>query len=143
MSKSTNKPTTSFWIISVIALIWNLIGVIQYLMQAYMTDEVVTTLPEPVQLYYENLPSWVTAAFALAVFTGLLGCIALLIRKKIAYYLFIISFICVVAQSIYNLVIQDFMPVETSQLIVTMFIFVIAAFLIWFTSKSIKANMIS
>lgn len=29
-----SKPTISFWIISVIALVWNLMGVSQYIQQA-------------------------------------------------------------------------------------------------------------
>ena len=33
-----SKPTISFWIISVIALVWNLMGVSQYIQQAYNTD---------------------------------------------------------------------------------------------------------
>ena len=40
MENNNNKPTTTFWIIGVIALLWNIMGVLAYLGQAYMTDEV-------------------------------------------------------------------------------------------------------
>lgn len=143
MSKSTNKPTTSFWVISVIALIWNILGVVAYLGQAYMTDEILATLPEAEQLYYANMPPWVTAAFATAVFGGLLGCISLLIKKKMAYFLFILSLIAVIIQATYNFVIQNDMPVETFQMIWSLVVILVAAFLVYFSSKSIKAGMIS
>ncbi|MBL4904804.1 MAG: hypothetical protein JKZ00_02010, partial [Flavobacteriaceae bacterium] len=38
MSNSTNKPTTVFWIIGVLALIWNAMGVDAYIQQAYNTQ---------------------------------------------------------------------------------------------------------
>ena len=38
MTTSINKPPTWFWIVSVIALIWNGMGVNQYLGQAYQTE---------------------------------------------------------------------------------------------------------
>ena len=44
MSKSINQPTMVFWIISVVALLWNIIGVYAYLSEAYMTSEVIATL---------------------------------------------------------------------------------------------------
>lgn len=43
---STNKPSVVFWIIAVIAFIWNGMGVIAYLAQAYITDEAKALLPE-------------------------------------------------------------------------------------------------
>ena len=81
---ATNKPKTAFWIIAVIALIWNLMGVMAYLGQAYMTDETKALLPEAEKALYNNVPIWVTAAFAIAVFGGVLASIALLMRKQIA-----------------------------------------------------------
>lgn len=143
MTKSVNKPTTTFWIISILTLIWNIMGVAAYLGQAYMTNDVLATLPESEQLYYANLPFWVTAAFATAVFTGFFGCVALLFRKKIAYILFIISLVAVIVQAVYNFLIQEYMAIEIVQIIWTLIIILIALFLVYFSSKSIKANMIS
>ena len=82
MNTPSKKPTIRYWIIAVLALLWNTLGVIAYLRQAYMSDETLAALPEPNQLYYSNLPAWVTAAFAIAVFGGFLGAIGLLWRKN-------------------------------------------------------------
>ena len=86
---SSNKPGIIFWIIAVIALIWNLMGVMAYRAQAYMTDEAKALLPEAEQAMYSDIPAWATAAFAFAVFGGFLGSLALLLRKKWATSLFI------------------------------------------------------
>jgi hypothetical protein len=82
---TTNKPPVWFWIVSVLALLWNGAGVYQYLQQAYNTDSFkAMCTPEQLEVY-ANLPSWYTAVFAIAVFGGFLGCLMLLFRKKIAY----------------------------------------------------------
>lgn len=53
-----------------------------YLTQAYKTDEANALLPEAEKTHYDNNAIWATAAFAIAVFGGVLASIALLMRKK-------------------------------------------------------------
>lgn len=143
MTKNANKPTSAFWIISVVALLWNIMGVAAYLGQAYMTDEVLKLLPLTEQEYYNNLPAWVTAAFAIAVFAGVFGCVGLLMRKKWATILFVISLIAVIVQSAYNLIIQEFVEVSGEKMIWPILVFVIALFLVWFSSNATKKGWIS
>jgi hypothetical protein len=143
MTKKNDKPTSAFWIISVLALLWNIMGVAAYLGQAYMTDEVLKALSEGEQAYYENVPAWVTAAFAIAVFAGAFGCVGLLMRKKWATILFVISIIAVIAQSTYNLIIQKFMEVPLQHMIWSIVVIVIAIFLVWFSSNATKKGWIS
>ena len=61
------KPTPLYWLISILALFWNFMGIIAYLGQAYISDDALKMLPEENQLYFSNVPAWVTAAFAVAV----------------------------------------------------------------------------
>jgi len=46
------KPSNLFWVISSIALVWNLMGVLNYLDQAFMTDKILETLPKEQQILY-------------------------------------------------------------------------------------------
>ncbi|MGB5205651.1 MAG: hypothetical protein WBN63_15820, partial [Eudoraea sp.] len=82
--KSNTKPPVWFWIVSIVALLWNLMGVMAYLGQAYMTDEMKAGYTSDQLALMESTPAWVTAAFAIAVWGGLLGCIVLLLRRKLA-----------------------------------------------------------
>ncbi|MHB1108632.1 MAG: hypothetical protein ACYCZ2_19920, partial [Lutibacter sp.] len=109
----------------------------------YMTDEVLKALSEGEQAYYENVPAWVTAAFAIAVFAGAFGCVGLLMRKKWATILFVISIIAVIAQSTYNLFIQKFMEVPLQHMIWSIVVIIIAIFLVWFSSNATKNGWIS
>ncbi len=71
----TTKPPAWFWIVSVVALLWNLMGAMAYLAQAFITDEGKAMLPSDQQELLESTPAWATAAFAIAVWAGVLGCI--------------------------------------------------------------------
>lgn len=143
MSNSSTKPTAIFWIISVIALLWNIMGVIAYLGQAYITPEALALLPEAEQAWYTNVPAWVTAAFAIAVFAGTLGCIALLLRKKWASILFVVSLICVLAQSMYTFLIQTFIEITVEKALMPISIIIIALFLVWYANQSTKKGILS
>ena len=142
MTNST-KPTISFWIIGVLALLWNITGVVAYLEQAYMTVEDLASLPESEQAFYNNLPAWVTAAFAIAVFSGALGCIALLLRKKMAIILFLVSLIAVVVQFVRNVFLQNDMEVTIQNMIWSVVVLVIAFFLVLYSKKSASNGWIS
>ncbi len=136
MSDSSNKPEISFWIIGIIALIWNILGVVAYLMQAYMTEEDLLALPVEEQALYSDIPAWVTAAFALAVFGGLLGCLLLLLRKKLATFVFIISLIGIIVQMIYNVFMSKAAEVfGPGNMIMPLMVIVIGTFLIWYSKR--------
>ncbi|WP_338378341.1 hypothetical protein [uncultured Flavobacterium sp.] len=141
--KTTNKPNIGFWIISVIALIWNLMGVNQYIQQAYQTEEFRAMYSAEKLALINQTPAWATAAFAIAVFAGALGCIALLMRKKMANTLFIISFIAVVVQNIDAFMRLNFADFETFELVMTFIIPLFAIFLIWYSKKAIDKGWLN
>lgn len=143
MSKSTISPPISFWVIGVLALLWNIMGVIAYLGQANMTDEAILKLSEPEQLYHQNVATWAIAAYATAVFAGVLGCMVLLLRKQWACSVFILSLIAVLVQATYNFFIQEFMPVEPVQMIWSLVIISIAVFLVWYSNHATNKGWIS
>lgn len=139
MSESTNKPNALFWVIGVIALIWNLMGVAAYLFQAFITDEMIAELPKEQQAeFLVEHPSWYTALFALAVFGGALGCILLLIRKKMAFQLFVLSGVCAIVQQVYL-----FMNVDLSSIVMPVMIIVVCLFLAWYAKDVAKKGILS
>jgi hypothetical protein len=101
MTTNTNPPVW-FTIVAVLALIWNAFGVMAYIMQVTMTPEALATLPVAEQALYTNLPAWYTGAFAIAVFGGALASLALVLKKGVAYLLFMISFAGILVQMVYS-----------------------------------------
>ncbi len=144
MSESTNKPSKGFWIISIIALIWNLMGVFAYLAQVNMSDEIIAALPEAERALYDNVPAWVTGAFAIAVFGGALGCILLLLRKKLATSVLIISLIGIIAQMIYNFGISKAAEVYgPGGMVMPAMVVLIGAFLVWYAKQATAKGWLS
>lgn len=101
MNQSRIKPTIWFWVLAILGLLWNLLGVSAYLTDAFMKEETMAALTDAQRAIFENQPAWLTAAYAIAVFGGALGCIALLLRKKWATPLFLVSLVAVIARTAY------------------------------------------
>ena len=138
------KPSNLFWVISSIALVWNLMGVFNYLDQVFMTDKVLETLPKEQQILYQDISAWVTAAFAIAVFSGTLGSLFLLLKKKIASTFFIISFLGIVGQMSYGLLIDQnsdsYGPMGIAMPII---IIAFGGYLIWYSRKANEHRWLS
>lgn len=103
MENSSTKPNVWFWIISIVGLIWNGMGAMNYLAQTSMSDEYKAEFSADQLAIIEASPAWVTGAFALAVWGGVLGCIALLLRKKWAKPVLLVSLVGIIGQMIYSM----------------------------------------
>jgi len=136
---TTNKPKLWFWIIAILGLLWNAYGVSAYLLTAYKVESVREVFTEEQLALVDATPSWLIGAFAIAVFSGFLGSILLLLRRKFAIFLFGISLLCVLIKMITEWFttakIEVFGTVEGIVLPLT--IIVVAIFL-YFYSKGAK-----
>jgi len=96
-----------FTIVAVLAFVWNLMGVMAFVGQMMMTPKMIAELPQAEQALYASVPLWATIAFACAVFGGALGSLALLMKKKLAEPLFILSLAGVAVQMFHSFVISN------------------------------------
>lgn len=138
---NSNKPGMAFWIIGIIALLWNGMGVNAYLQQAFKTAASTAGMNTEQIAFMNDTPAWATALFAIAVFSGLLAAILFLMRKKGAVTLFVISFLVAAIQQLYWLfgtnapkVFADMQPYLMPVLVI-----VLGAFWMWY-SKNQKAK---
>jgi ribose/xylose/arabinose/galactoside ABC-type transport system permease subunit len=100
--------------------------------EAYMAQ----FTPEQLEYFY-GFPAWVVAAWAIAVWGGLLGAILLLLRRRLAVPVFLVSFIAMVITTIYNYLLSDGMRVmgDAATLAFTGAIFFIAL-LLWLYARA-------
>jgi hypothetical protein len=82
-----------YWIAAVVSALFMALGCSMYLMTVTADP---ATLPLDQRNLIEAEPTWMVAAFAVGVWVGLLGAIALLARKKIAVPLLLVSLIATV-----------------------------------------------
>jgi hypothetical protein len=144
MSNTTKKPGNGFWIIGIVALIWNLMGVFAYLQNAYMSAEDFAALPTEQQALLENVPAWVTGAFAIAVFGGALACILLLMRKKLATIIFLVSLIGIIVQMSYNVFMSKALEVYgPGGMVMPVMVLVVGIFLWQYSKKQESKGILS
>ena len=130
IDKNAGSIHWSFWAISAIALVWNVMGVINFFVQ--MNPDMLATYRESERAIIEGRPAWATAGFAMAVFGGALGCLLLFLRKSAAYYLFVLSLVGVIVTMTYTLgAAIDFGLGEILGIILMPF--AVAVFLIWYS----------
>lgn len=140
--ESVGRVHWSFWAIGAFALIWNVLGSVNYLSQ--MNTDLVASLPETHRAIIEGRPAWATGGFAIAVFGGALGGLLLLLRKSVAVYLFVASLLGTIVTMIHTVNIAsstvDFSAVEI--LVMILLPLAVAAFLIWYTRYAQSKNWI-
>lgn len=111
MSDEAAAPPTGrpwhLWLVGILGLLWNLMGAYDYLMtqtqnEAYMSQ----FTPEQLEYFY-GFPSWAVAFWAVAVWGGVLGTILLLLKKRLAVPVFMVSFLSMVVTSVYNFILSD------------------------------------
>jgi hypothetical protein len=104
-----DKPTTTFWIISGAALIWNLLGLFMYVSTRTATPDTYAAqgyTDEQIAFILSN-PEWALSAFAISVTAGVLASLFLLLRKAWALPTFILSFAAIVIVNINNFVLMN------------------------------------
>lgn len=102
--QSTRAPM-HLWIVGILSLLWNAIGGLDYTMtqtrnMAYlkgiggMTDQQIA--------YFDTLPAWVTAIWALGVWGAIAGSILLLMRRRSAVAAFLVSLLGLIASTVWQ-----------------------------------------
>ncbi|MCP3977826.1 MAG: hypothetical protein GY716_00655 [bacterium] len=90
------------WVVGILALLWNAMGAFDYLMtqtenEAYMA----AFTPEQLEFFY-GFPVWLVAFWATAVWGSVLASVFLLLRKKWATPVFLVSLACLIVTATHN-----------------------------------------
>lgn len=94
------RPPKWYLPVTILALLWNLIGCLAYLGDVTLTPEDVAKMTEAQQAMYNARPAWAVAATAIAVWGGAAGCVGLIMRKGWALALLIASLLALVVQDV-------------------------------------------
>lgn len=93
-----------FWVVAVLALLWNGFGAYDYLMtntegDAYMRSMGMT---DAQIAYIHAMPAWMTGAWAVGVWGATLGSVLLLLRSRWAFHAFVVSLLGLLATLLYT-----------------------------------------
>ena len=129
-----------FWALAIFFLLWNIMGVLSFFGHTFITEEDLAKLPEKERALYGDYPLWTIIVFAIAVFSGFLGSLGLLFKKKWSKLTFIISLCAIIPQMVHNVFFTKSMEVYGPGQAATMPVLVVVfgIFSIWFSDFSIK-----
>lgn len=129
-----------FWVVGVLALLWNAMGVMAFVAEVSQTPEALASLNEAQRNLYESRPGWAYGAFAIAVFGGLLGSVLLLMRRNLAILMFGASLLGLIIQNYYSFAVAKVHEVFGQDImILPAVVFLVAIGLLWF-ARSAKAK---
>ncbi len=130
---STVKVPIWFWVVGGLFLVWNLMGVVGFFVLVTKSPETLAAMPEAERNLYESTPFWATTAFAVGVFCGSLGCLAMLLRKSWASHFFIASLLGILVQMMQAFLMSNSIEVYGPEsLFMPLTIILISIFLVWF-----------
>ena len=140
MSKAKTIPIHwSFWLVAAFAIVWNVLGGVNLYVQITASD--LHFMPDWARAVAEARPAWATAAMAIAAFFGVLGGLLLLLKKALAYYVFIVSAIGVFATLSHVIGIDGAGAQQIFESLIMPA--ALSIFFIFFTKMSIKERWIS
>jgi hypothetical protein len=87
-----------FRIAAIVFLLWNLFGCYMFWTQYSMTPKQIAALPAGQQQLWNAMPAWMWIIYGVAVVSGALGAVMLLLNKRAAMPLFGVSLIAIVVQ---------------------------------------------
>jgi hypothetical protein len=103
----SERVPTWFWVVAGLVLVWEAMGCYAYITQVSMTAEQLAALPEGQRQLFNTMPDWVTAAYGIATWGGLLAAILLLMRKRWATAMFAVSLVALLVQFGWSFLIAD------------------------------------
>lgn len=133
MTNTTARAPWHLWLVGVIAVLFNAIGVFDFVMaMAQGAEYMASAGMTPQQIaHYENMPAWMTAVWAIGVWGAFLASILLLLRRKLAFPIFVLSLVAFLVSLLYTYMLTDGGAIMGRQMAVTSA--VIAILLLFFS----------
>ena len=96
------RPSKLFWVIGVVALLWNSFGCLDYTMTQTRNAAYLKMMTPQQMAYIESFPAWAVAAWAVGVWGGAVGSLLLLLRKRAAAPVYLASLLGAVVSQFYT-----------------------------------------
>lgn len=138
---ATTSPPTWFRVAALVAVIWNAFGVIMYLSSVGLFGDPVGGLSEAERSAASSIPDWITGAFAIGTFAGLIGSLGLVLRKAWAHPVLIISFVALLVLEGWILFFSG--AVEVFGLAVPVIVSAGAILLAWLADRARRSGWLS
>jgi hypothetical protein len=138
------KAPVHFWIVAILALLWNAFGAFDYLATQLELDFYMGAFNDEQLAYFYGFPAWSVAAWAFGVWGAVAGSVGLLLRKKWAVWAFAVSIAGMVVNGIYTFGLTNGLEIMGEAApIITAVIWVVAIFLMVYAIAMKKRGILS
>jgi hypothetical protein len=145
MTDRTNKTPWHLWVVGVIAVLFNAIGVFDFVMamtqgSSYMASAGMT----PAQIaHYLEMPAWMTAVWAIGVWGAFVASVLILLRSRLAVPVFAVSLTAFLISLLYTYVLTDGGAVMGRQMAITnLVITALLLFFLWYSWRMSKRGVL-
>jgi hypothetical protein len=73
------------WVVGILGGLWSLMGLVSFILTQMNVEAVMSGFPPQQREYFASFPWWTDAFWAISVFAGLIGCLLLLLKNRLAY----------------------------------------------------------
>ena len=142
-TKTLGRPW-HLWLIGIVGGLWSSMGVISFMLTQMKVEAVMSRFPPQQREYFESFPLWAVAFWAIGVFGGVIGCLLLLLKNRLAFPVLLASVIGVTVCNLGGLLLLGGMEVMggTSDLSLTVFPVIVAAFLAYYARAMSKKGVL-
>ena len=131
-----NSVPKWFTPVAVLALLWNLLGCFMIWMDATLTPDAIAALPADQQAIHAARESWMVIGSIVAVAAGALGSLGLVLKRRWATPLLMLSVLGLVVQDVGFALVARTAPIPTAGWILQGVVFVIAVLLVVLSRKA-------
>ena len=119
------------WVVGILGGLWSAIGVLSFMLTQMNVEAVMSGFPPQQRAYFESFPVWAVAFWAIGVFGGVIGCVLLLLKNRLAVPVLLASLIGAIVSNLGGLFLLGGLQVmrETGGLGFTAIPIIIGAFL--------------
>src|SRR4029453_2432156 len=145
MAQDTPGRPWHLWLIGIIGGLWSAIGVLSFMLTQMHVEAVMSQFPPQQREYFESFPWWTVAFWAIGVFGGVIGCLLLLLKKRLAVPGLLASLIGMIGCNFGGLFLLGGMEVmrETGGLGLTVVPIIIAAFLAYYARAMSRKGVLT
>ena len=124
--------------VAVLALLWNLLGCFMIAMDAMMPPDAVAALPADQQAIHAARAPWMVIGSIVAVAAGALGSLGLVLKRRWATPLLVLSVLGLIVQDLGFVMIARTLPIPTAGWIMQGLVLVIAILLLVMARKAAR-----
>lgn len=135
-SVAGTRPGWMFWAVSILSLLWNAFGCIDYTLTVTRNPAYLAQFPVDAINWLDTAPTWTLATWALGVWGALAGSLLLLLRSRGAVMAFAASLAGLAVNQVWQF--TSNMPASMltpANIGITMTIWIVALALLWYAVR--------